>query len=164
MKRALKIMLAVSLALPLAADEAKKADEKKAEPSVAQQQPAAQTDSPLVAAARRTNRLGKKSASPVITNESLKASKGHVTTSTILRPINVPEPELGPEGKLIQQKAQRAAEERKAREEAAAAAKKAAEQKAREAEAAAAAAEDGYDGSRDDADEFVGQENKPPQF
>ena len=96
MKRALTMLTAV-VALPLLADEPAKttastATEKRA-PAVisapAQQQ---QTDSPLVAAARRTNRLGKKPVN-VITNENLvkaNSGSGHVTTTTQQGTLNLP--------------------------------------------------------------------------
>ena len=48
--------------------------------TISQPAPAQTGDSPLVAAAKRTNRLGKKPAT-VITNESLVKSGGHFTTT-----------------------------------------------------------------------------------
>lgn len=175
MKRALTFTLVLATALPLLGDDTKKAEGTKSKPAKAEQPASAQSttaepaaaggDSPLVAAARRSNRLGRKSASPVITNETLKNAKGHVTTTTVDRPLNVPEPELGPEGKMIADNAKRAAEEQKARAEAAEKERKAAEAKTRARAEAAAAAEDGYDGTRDDADELIGpSEERPPQF
>ncbi|HJQ39358.1 MAG TPA: hypothetical protein VKB93_19630 [Thermoanaerobaculia bacterium] len=83
MKRTLATTLTLALALPLLAEEAKKAEEKpKTQPPAAATAQAG--DSPLVAASKRANRLGKKSTSKVmITNETLKASGGnaHVTTT-----------------------------------------------------------------------------------
>ena len=52
-------------------------------------------ESPMVRAARRANRLGKKPKS-VITNETVKNSKGHITTTTVKRPVDVPEPKMAP--------------------------------------------------------------------
>ncbi len=77
MKRTLATTLTLALALPLLAEEAKKAEETP------KPQPAAQADSPLVAAAKRANRLGKKSTSKTITNQTLKTSgtTAHVTTT-----------------------------------------------------------------------------------
>lgn len=43
--------------------------------------PVAATDSPLVAAAKRSNRLNKKSSTTVITNDTLAKSGGHFTTT-----------------------------------------------------------------------------------
>ena len=71
MNRAMTSMLTLALlALPVLAEEAKKTE------TPAQ-------DSPLVAAAKRANRLGKKPTN-VITNETVKKSgnTGHVTTTT----------------------------------------------------------------------------------
>jgi len=78
MKRTLATTLTLALALPLLAEEAKKAEETP------KPQPAAQADSPLVAAAKRANRLGKKSTSKVITNQTVKESgaNAHVTTTS----------------------------------------------------------------------------------
>lgn len=77
MKRTLATTLTLALALPLLAEEAKKAEEKP------KPQPVAQADSPLVAAAKRSNRLGRKPTTKVITNETLKTSgaNAHVTTT-----------------------------------------------------------------------------------
>jgi hypothetical protein len=128
--------------------------------------PQAQPDSPLVAAAKRANRLGKRPG-VVITNDSVTASKGHVSTSTMIHTANVPEPELGPEAKIAQANAAKAAQDKRVRDEAAAKEKKVAEEKARRAAEAAAAAEEGYDTGHDDADGYMGgaqTETKPPQF
>ena len=145
MKRAL--VIAVALALPLLGEEPK------------QQTPApqvAQPDSPLVAAAKRANRKGKKPAY-VITNETLKQSGAgaHVTTTAAQRAIQLPPylppPTPTPEMAAIQER------DRQKRAAAAQAAqvKKAEEEQTRKAEQAAAAAEDGYDGTQDDASELV---------
>jgi hypothetical protein len=171
MKRALTTAMAITLALPLLGGEkSTKADEKPAQQKTAkaatteQAPPPAATgpESPLVAAARRANRLGRKSTTTVITNESVKSSRGHVTIGSVDRPMNVPEPVLGPEAKLAAENAARAAAEKKSREQTAAQQKQVAEEKARAAAAAAARAEEGYDGMQDDAGEFVGQTQSPP--
>jgi len=78
--RHLSALTAVALlALPLVADDAKKAETKpKAE---AQTAPAAKDDdSPMVAAAKRANRLGK-TPKFIITSENLVTSGGHFTTT-----------------------------------------------------------------------------------
>lgn len=81
------------LALPLAADEAKSETPPAPQPTTLSQQPAAAQDSPLVAAAKRTGRLGKKPTN-VITNETVKnsGSKAHITTTTDQRTLNMPPP------------------------------------------------------------------------
>ena len=62
-------------------------------------------DSPLVAAAKRSKRLGK-TPTFVITHETLAQYRsGHVTTTTVQRSVNVPEPEPTPEMKAAKQKA-----------------------------------------------------------
>lgn len=50
--------------------------------------PAFAADSPLVQAAKRTNRVKPKSA--VITNDSVKASTGRITTTSALTPLQAP--------------------------------------------------------------------------
>jgi hypothetical protein len=120
MKRALTLTLTALLALPLLADEPKKSEETQTQTA----------DSPLVAAAKKSRASrSKKQGSVVITNESLKNSKGgHVTTTKVDAAPVVAEPQPGPEAKLIaEQKRNEAA--RKAREEKLAAEKKAQEEK-----------------------------------
>ena len=109
------ITLAV-LALPLFAEEPK----KPAPPPA---------DSPLVAAAKRANRLGKKPTSKiVITDATLKSSgaNAHVTTTEKLGSVTVPPPPPPPVEVVL---AQQAAERRKAQAEAEAKKQKAAEQR-----------------------------------
>lgn len=80
MTRAMTSMLTLALlALPVLADEPKKTE------------PAPQ-DSPLVAASKRSNRLGKKKPANVITNDTVKKSgaTAHVTTTT--NPAKLPAP------------------------------------------------------------------------
>lgn len=119
MKRALTLTLTAMLALPLLADEPKKTDETQTKT----------TDSPLVAAAKKSRVSRAKKQGIVITNDSLKHSKGgHVTTTKVEAAPVVAEPQPGPEAKLIaEQKKNEAA--RKAREEKNAAEKKAQEDK-----------------------------------
>ena len=167
MKNALTIPLALAFALPLFADEPRRAQEKpvQAPASATASQPAKQADSPLVAAAKRANRIGKKRN--VITNESLAASKGHVTSTTVATAPSVPAPELGPEAKLAQEKAAKAAEARRAQEEVAAKEKAAAEENARIAARKGAAMEEGLASGHDDAEGYfddAGSETKPPQI
>ena len=80
-------MLAVSFAvLPLFAQE------EAQKPAATAPQPVVQEESPLVAAARRANRLGKKPRSPVITNDTLvKANAGtsRITTTDTQPPIKL---------------------------------------------------------------------------
>lgn len=125
MKHALSLTLAALLStpasLPLLAGEPKKA----AEPQ--QQEQPKTTDSPLVDAAKR-GRTSRAKKSVVITNESLKSSKGHVTTTTVEAAPVVAEPVLGPEAKLIAEKKRNEAA-MKAREAQLAEEKKAAEEK-----------------------------------
>lgn len=90
MKRSLMLTLLLA-ALPLSADEP-----KSGQPQAAAAQGTTTTaadESPLVRAARRANRLGKKPGT-VITNESVKKSKGHITTTTVYRPIEVATPAM----------------------------------------------------------------------
>jgi hypothetical protein len=101
MKRALTFAATILVAAPLfAADQNKPKTEKKADsapaaaPAIAlatapASQPVLATDSPLVAAAKRTNRLGKK-PSHVITNENLVTTGGHFTTTTKQGTITTP--------------------------------------------------------------------------
>lgn len=170
MKRALTIVLV--LALPLMAEE-KKAEEKKAAnttattatTSTAAEAQAAQPDSPLVAAAKRANRLGKKPAY-VITNETLRTSGGnaHVTTTTNQPTIQMPKPLEPPRPTPEMVAADAKAKERKKLAEQAEKERLARQEQARKAEQEAAAREEGYDGMQDDASEFVGSEPPPPQF
>jgi hypothetical protein len=106
MKRLVMLIAAVVVAVPLAAfgDEPKKtadapkttADAAKttgSQPQVVSAVVAPTADSPLVAAAKRTKRSGKKVV--VITNDSLSneaMSKAHITTTTNMRAVVVPSP------------------------------------------------------------------------
>jgi len=87
MNRTLTFAAMVVVAVPLFA-----ADPKPVPNPV--QQPV-QGDSPLVAAAKRANRLGKKPAF-VITNETLVTAGGHFTTTVQQAPIH-PLPPISPE-------------------------------------------------------------------
>lgn len=169
MKRALTIILV--LAVPLMAEE-KKAEEKKAAnttatatTSTAAEAQAAQPDSPLVAAAKRANRLGRKPAY-VITNETLKTSGGnaHVTTTTNQAAIQMPKPLEPPRPTPEMAAAQAQSKDRKKLAEQAEKDRVAREEQARKAQQEADAREEGYDGMQDDASEFVGSQPPPPQF
>lgn len=92
MKRSLMLPFLLAAVLPLRADEPKAA-QPEAAATEATTTTAAPEESPLVRAARRANRLGKKPGT-VITNESVKKSKGHVTTTTVQRPIEVATPRM----------------------------------------------------------------------
>jgi hypothetical protein len=162
MKRALTLSLAAFLTFPLLAEEPKKAEENATPPVTDSAAP----DSAMVQAAKRSNRLGRKGTSKiVITNASLKGSKGHVTTTTIQHPVNVPEPELGPEAKLAKERASRAADEKRLRALGSEKERKAAAAREKRLAAAAEAAEDaGYDVEDVDPSqaEQIANEQKPP--
>ncbi len=160
MKRALFV---VALAFPLVAEEPKQQQQPApAQPAVQQAQP----DSPLVAAAKRSKRLGKKPVAPVITNDTLKRAGGsaHITTTStpqgMAMPPVLPAPHPTPE---MEAAAARAARE-KALAQQAAKQKTAAEEQRMKAEQAAAAVEEGYDGTSEDAAEFAGSAPPPPQY
>lgn len=149
MKRVLILSLAALLTFPLLAEEPKKTTKKTAaEPKVkaTTDTAAPAAGSPLVNAARRSNRLGKKPTN-VITNETLKGSKGHVTTTTVQRPVNVPAPEQGPEAKLAAERAAKAAKAKQIHEIGAE------QKKAADTEKRAAAAEAAEDGGQYDAED-----------
>ena len=167
MTRALTLFLV--LALPLLAEDKKAtsadAEAEKTTTATTTAAPEAQHDSPLVAAAKRANRLGKKPTN-VITNATLKTSGAgaHVTTTETQTAIRMPKPLEPPRdtpemahAKIQQAQRAKAAEQaekdRLAKEE----------QKKKEA-AQAAAREEGYDGTQDDAAEYVGNNAPPPQF
>lgn len=170
MTRALTIILV--LALPVLADEkkAEKAEKPAATPTTAATttaaaEPQAQPDSPLVAAAKRANRLGKKPAN-VITNATLKSSgtNAHVTTTDKQAIFQMPKP-LEPLRDTPEMAAAKVQQEQRAKAaEQAEKDRKAKEEQQKKVQAEAAAAEEGYDGSQDDASEFTGANPPPPQF
>lgn len=193
MKRLVILALAAVLTFPLVADEPKKTEAAApaevtavpadAAPAPAEasaeataqpvQQPAddvvSPNDSPLVAAAKRARRRNRKPSSEVITNETLKTSKGHITTTKSQHPVNVPVPKLTPEEQRLQEKKELAAHEAKLRTIGDAEKKKEEEAKQRKRAAAAHAAEEGmHDNLEDDpamleaAAEEAGQQQKPP--
>lgn len=167
MKRSLIVAVAAAVVLPLLAeDTAQKPAAQAQAPAATQQQ-----DSPLVAAARRANRLGKKPAN-VITNANLaKASGARVTTTKRQAPLNVPAPkiteprptpEMAHAAKLEQQRKDAAAAEAKR--------KQAAADYEQRLAAAAARAEEGMHDELEDPDGGEGerdlqkvQSEKPPQ-
>ena len=174
MKRSSIVALALA-ALPLVAEEPAKKSEPAPQAAQASQQPAATAqpqDSPLVAAARRTNRLGKK-PSNVITNATLTkagSASAHVTTTETQAPLILPAPlaEPAPTPEMVakaradeQKKKAAAADEKKKKDLAAW------EQKTRKA---AERAEEGMYDSEEDPDYGDGerdlqkaQSQKPPQ-
>jgi hypothetical protein len=164
MKRALTLTLASILALPLFAEEARKSEPKPAATARA-------GDSPLVAAARRNPRW-KKASTIVITNDSLKRSQGHVSTSNAaaaLPPPHIAEPKPGPEAEIAARNARRAEEAKKLEQSRAKAkAQSEAERLKRRSEAAAAVEEGLYDGTDVDPAqaehdaEQANAGNKPP--
>lgn len=123
---------------PLAPAQAAAAVDPKAAVAAAVDSP---LDSPLVQAAKRSKRTRKTSI--VITDETLRTSKGHITTSTINPKLNVPEPIPSVEQTLMEQsrKEKAAAADRAATE------KKVADEKQQKLNRRAAAAEedDAYD-------------------
>ena len=175
MKRALILSTIALAALPLLADEKAKTTETAQPASVAPANAAAQ-DSPLVAAARRMNRLGKKPTN-VITNETLTKSSGtaHITSAaTPLKPIALPPPtgEARPTPEMVA--AKKAADERKRAETVAAAKKKAEEERQARVHAGARMAEESIEERYEaDAESYQGEELRevkipppppPPQF
>jgi hypothetical protein len=113
MNRTLTFAMIFALAMPLFAAEPR--------PVANPTQPTVPDESPLVAAARRANRLGKKPAY-VITNENLVTSGGHFTTTEQQIPFVTPLARpAGPTPQAQQQQqtaAQaKAAQEKKAEEE-----------------------------------------------
>jgi hypothetical protein len=166
MTRALTIILV--LALPVLAEE-KKAEKTTATATAtttaAAAEPQAQPDSPLVAAAKRANRLGKK-PSNVITNATLKTSgaNAHVTTTDKQAIFQMPKP-LEPPRDTPEMAAAKAQQEQRAKAaEQAAKDRQAKEEQQKKARTETAATEDGYDGMQDDASEFSGANPPPPQF
>lgn len=168
MKRALATILALGLCTIAGADEktTSSADSKPATAAAA-----GQADSPLVAAAKRSNRKGRKPAAPVITNEMLnKSGEGaHITTTQSQKPFVAPKPLAPPRptpemihAEQVREEQKRLAAETDTRRKAEAARKKA-------AAAAAASSEEGlYDDT--DADpaqseraESEANQQKPPQ-
>ncbi|HUR82566.1 MAG TPA: hypothetical protein VM733_17515 [Thermoanaerobaculia bacterium] len=142
MKRALTILLALSLGIAAFGE-----------------------DSPMVAAAKRANRKGKKPAN-VITNETLsKAGSGaHITTAATQKPFVAPKPYVPPRPTpdMIAQQ-QRDAAKRKAETEAAARVKaEASRNESREA-AASASEEALFDDDEAEAAQTGTAVQKPPQ-
>lgn len=155
-------MLAVALvALPILAEDAA----KKPAPAPVQQQ-----DSPLVAAARRSNRLGKKKPANLITNANLtKASGARVTTTENLGTINLPPPPDPPRATPEMAAQAKKAEQMTKDEVAAQKAKLKELDRQKRMEAAASQAEDGMFGDLEDPDDGSGDRDlqkaqKPPQF
>jgi hypothetical protein len=129
----MKNMLIASVALLAAVSLAAQTDKP--------QQTTTTSDSPLVAAAKKTNRAGKKRI--VITDESVKHSTGHVTTTKVLPDVKVPPLEkpalqvLAAEKKAKQDKDNKVAADRDKAE------KRAADEKQKRLARMAAAEEDG---------------------
>jgi hypothetical protein len=140
MKRALIISLAGALALPIFAEEPK----KEAQPQPEQQAAApVSTDSKLVQAAKRSNRKNGRKGTILITNETLRSSRGHITTAAAQAPLNVPEPKPGPEQELAAKQAKRAADKKRIEDARADAARKATEHRTSLRRDAAEQAEEG---------------------
>ena len=136
MKHLLAIAAVGLLALPIAAEEKEKT-RKTAEPVV---------DSPLVAAARKSKRATTKTI--VITDEMVKTSKGHITTSSVDYMPTVPPKDERPTAVILAEERAKARAEEEAKEAAdKAAAEKAQLEMERRARLADAGEnyEDGYD-------------------
>lgn len=156
----------LALALPMLADEPKKSEEPKPQPAptTTAATTAAQPDSPLVAAAKRANRLGKKSASKVvITNDTLKSSgsNAHVTTTETLRALPKGQAEPSQEVLELQQREKN----RKVAAEAAAKKEKEEKQRATKVRYAAENAEEEYPDDVDpaQAEKQLQDANKPKE-
>jgi colicin import membrane protein len=163
MKRFLPLLLGAFLALPLLADDPPAeppadppTDETAAAP--APTQPEVQPDSPLVAAAKRNGR-GRMPAK-VITNATVKASKGHLTTTKSQQPIALASTtapaDPKPKAKAAKPTAAKAAAEKAAAEK----------REARQATTAATAEEGMYEDVEDDpaeAEHAAEEAQKPPR-
>lgn len=142
MNRFLTLPLAFLIALPLAADEPK-AQTQKAKSGSATVAPAAPAaDSPMVQAMKRANRAGRKPGR-VITNETLRTSRGHDTVTTTQRSVEVPEPQLSDYERAVQDMARAREEDAKVRAVGEEKQKRAAEERERRAAASATRAEEG---------------------
>jgi hypothetical protein len=103
MKRALILSLAGALALPLFGEEPKQ--DTRVQPAQQAAAPVTAADSPLVQAAKRANRKNARKGTILITNDTLRNTKGHITTTAAQAPLNVPEPKPGPEQQLADKQA-----------------------------------------------------------
>lgn len=122
----------ISLAALFVAGSLVAATEKPATPQTTTAAP----DSPLVAAAKKSNRIGKKRI--VITDDTIKNSTGHLTTTKTQNDFHFAQPEKGAEQVLAETRAkekERAAEREKV-------AKSSSEAKQKQIARAAAAAEE----------------------
>lgn len=173
MKRLVILSVTAALALPLVADEPKKSETAPAQTqsvAPATDDVVSPNDSPLVAASKRSKRRNKKAGANVITNETLKASKGHVTTTTNQREVNVPVPSLTPHEEKLQEQKDIARAEAKVRTIGEEQKKKAEEEQQRKLAAAAGAAEEGMfeslegdPATAEAAAEDAAKQQKPPQ-
>lgn len=148
MTRAMTSMLTLALlALPVLAEEPKKTE------TPAQ-------DSPLVAAAKRSNRLGKKPTN-VITNETLKKSgaNAHVTTTANQKKLPLPQPTIQQPKVAETKKAEPTPEQKKEREMKVAAAVEATEEEPFADDVDPAQAEKALQ----DAQAAAAQDQKPPR-
>ena len=166
MKRALTIVLALGIGASAFADDAEKkpaATETQAAPA----EPVTTADSPMVAAAKRANRKGRKPAAPVITNDTLNKSGAgvHVSTTAQQKPFVLPKEPPVPTMDMMARQIREAEQRRVAAQ--AAAEKKAATEKQQSIEAAAAAAEEGLyhdeEYAAQEAQKKQEENKKPPQ-
>ena len=151
MKRLLILGALAFLSFPLLADEKKTAAESSGKTTAASATPAS-SDSPLVAAAKRSKRATSKRT--VITDETVKTAKGHVTTTDSTYSPKLSE-KIEPSAEVVaneKRAKERAEAEKRANEERGAAAERQRElaRKARLAEQAEQA-EDGYEDDVDPA-------------
>ncbi len=163
MKRALTILALA--AVPVFADEpAKKTETDVARPHTISAAPASPADSPLVAAARRTNRAKKSAHKITNANVGKSGKNAHITTTAVQEPIFMPAP-LPPSAPTADMKHAAAREKARKAAEAAADAKKKQDEEARLKQAAQAERlEEGMYGDTDaDVDYGDGQQQEPPQ-
>lgn len=164
MKRFLPLLLGAFLALPLLADDppadppADPPTDESADAPAPSPPPEVQPDSPLVAAAKRNGR-GRIPAK-VITNATVKASKGHLTTTKSQQPIALAKTTAPAEPKPKARAAKPAATK-------AAEAKAAAEKREERKAVTAGTAEEGmYEDVEDDpaeAEHAAEEAQKPPR-
>lgn len=150
MKRLMMVLLATVIAVSLVAEEPKKNDERTAHrdaaaPTAAAHDETQPVDSPLVAAAKRSNRARSK-ARVVITNENLIKSgeNARVTTTTNQHSLKMPEKVAPPRPTPEMEAAAKREDARTRKAAEAEAATKAEEARLQRLAAAAARAEEGY--------------------
>lgn len=170
MKSALATILALGLfAVAAAGDETPASSQSAPAAAAAPAAPPVQTDSPLVAAAKRANRKGRRPAN-VITNETLNrtGAGAHITTTKTQQPFVAPKPVAAPRPTPEMIHAGNIREEQKRLAAKAEAGRKAEAARDQATAAAAAGAEEGlYDETDGDPARTESQgeptQQKPPQ-